>query len=97
MLTEMDVKKSASFLWGMRKGEEIGKQKGRLEARQEARLKGIQEGRQEEREANNRKFALIMLNHHVDITVISQSTGFSMQELATLRSELAATNNGSTP
>lgn len=75
MLTNVDVKNFASYQWGVREGEEIGKQKGRLE------------GRQEERTANNRKFALVMLNNNVDITVISQSTGMSIAELEALRDE----------
>jgi predicted transposase/invertase (TIGR01784 family) len=61
-----------------------GKEEGRELGRQEGRQEGIEEGKKEQAI----KTAITLLKSNVDLSIISTSTGLSVEELEKLKNEL---------
>ena len=62
---------------GLQEGMEIGIEKGIEKGLQEGRIAGIEEGRREEQIAIARSFK----NAGIDIKIISENTGLSVEEI----------------
>ena len=63
--------------------EETGLQTGLQTGRQEGRQEGLQEGRQKGRQET----ALKLIENGIDITIISKSTGLSIDEIKALKNK----------
>ena len=69
---------------GMEKGIEKGMEKGRKEGIEKGIQKGLEKGRQEER----REVVLKMLEEKAEISLISKVTGFTEEEIKTIKNRL---------
>ena len=70
---------------GMQQGRQEGMQQGRQEGMQQGRQEGIEQGMQQGRQDRDREVVLNMLQKGLDISLISEVTGLSPEEIKKLR------------